>query len=257
MKKKTKKILISIAIVLSFFVTVIPLYIFTYDFNLFVWRLIPTHMPDGYTITAHSGCEGTPANSMESIRKGYELGVQVIEVDVNFTEEGFCVLSHDSPQIGDLTLEEAFAFISAETDLRINLDLKSTADMGAVYNLIKKYGLEKRAFFTGVGTDRVEILRQYCPGIGYYIGFDFKNNGTKEIKEKVALAKELGALGVNIHYSSITSKLVKICHENGMLVSVYTIDKPAVISHVLLCAPDNITTRRPIQVMRFIEKRPH
>lgn len=38
-------------------------------------------------ITAHSGCEGTPAGSMESITRALELGANFIEVDVRRSPE--------------------------------------------------------------------------------------------------------------------------------------------------------------------------
>ena len=37
----------------------------------------------GIMITAHSGCDGTPDNSMEHILKAIELGADCIEIDVN------------------------------------------------------------------------------------------------------------------------------------------------------------------------------
>ena len=33
-------------------------------------------------ITAHSGCEGTPENSLASIEKGIALGADCVEIDV-------------------------------------------------------------------------------------------------------------------------------------------------------------------------------
>ena len=46
-------------------------------------------------ITAHSGCEGTPDNSMESIRKGIELGADCIEIDIRMDPHGEQRLTHN------------------------------------------------------------------------------------------------------------------------------------------------------------------
>ena len=52
-------------------------------------------------ITAHSGCMGTPQNSLASVEKGIACGADFIEVDLNFTEDGTPVLSHDKPKGGE------------------------------------------------------------------------------------------------------------------------------------------------------------
>lgn len=50
------------------------------------------HVP---VITAHTGCEGTVHNSLESITAGKSAGADAVEVDIRATEDGVPVLLHD------------------------------------------------------------------------------------------------------------------------------------------------------------------
>ena len=70
-------------------------------------------------ITAHSGFNNTPQNTLESVIVGMESGADFVEVDVRSTKDGIVVLFHDSfmmtreygaVKINDITLSELNAF---------------------------------------------------------------------------------------------------------------------------------------------------
>ncbi len=259
--KKKKRAIIVIAIAAVAMVTLavcLPLYFVNYDFNRAFWSAIPTGLPEDFTVTAHSGCGGSAPDSIESMRVGYESGAEIVEIDLNFNERGECVLSHDEPKEREyyVTLDEALSFL-ASTDLRANLDLKSTKNLPIVYETIEKYSLKDRVFFTGAAEDRIEEIKRDCPGVGYYLNAGGKFNTEEAVSGVVMRAQACGALGVNLHYSDLTRRLVEVCHKNGLSVSVYTVDKPHIISHVLLYRPDNVTTRRPAEVKKHIDSRPN
>ena len=85
-------------------------------------------LPEGFTVTAHSGCEGTPDNSLEYIEKALALQVPVLEVDVCVRNDGTPVLLH-AQTAGDgegVLLEDALRRIAeASAFARVNLDLKA------------------------------------------------------------------------------------------------------------------------------------
>ena len=259
-EKKKRKIvgIVIAAVVISLLAVFVPLYITNYAVNLAFWRFIPTRLPAGFTVTAHSGCEDTQENTVYSMQVGYESGAEIVEIDLHFNEKGECVLSHDKPVEGETytTLEEAFVFLAEKSALRANLDLKSTDNMPFVYDLIVKYGLNDRVFFTGVNEERAAIIREQCPGVSYYLNVGIEKNTKEAVEAAVRTTLECGAVGVNIHHSSLSKRLVDACHKEGLLVSVYTVSKPVQIPHVLLYAPDNVTTRRPVQVKKVVNTRP-
>lgn len=47
-------------------------------------------------ITAHSGCDGTPDNSLEFVRHALQTNADALEVDVRKTKDGILAISHDA-----------------------------------------------------------------------------------------------------------------------------------------------------------------
>ena len=76
-------------------------------------------------ITAHSGCENTPDNSIEAVLAGIRAGADCVEVDVRIGAQGVLMLTHDLPGKGEepAILEQAFACLQG-TNVCINCDLK-------------------------------------------------------------------------------------------------------------------------------------
>lgn len=102
-------------------------------------------------ITAHSGCDGTQQDSLDSVQKGIELGADAVEVDVRQAVDGTLILSHDKPAAGAAraTLEEAMAMV-ARAGIGINCDIKETGAIPGVLALAKKLGLPReRLILTG------------------------------------------------------------------------------------------------------------
>lgn len=258
MTKKKKVAIIIVCALLAIAVTFTLVATLHDDVNLALWKNVPTHLPEGFTITAHAGCEGTKPDTLEPLQKGWELGMPIVEFDVNFTPSGEPVLFHDTPQEGGsyLPFEAALAFLADKAPLQGNIDMKRTMHMDKVYEAIKKYDLQDRVFFTGIGEKDAPTVQRDCPGIRYYLNVNVECGTERQIKELIETTKKLGAIGVNLKFTKLSQELCDMCHENGLLVSVFTPDKMVVISHVLRFSPDNITTRRPTLVQKAIETRP-
>ncbi len=206
------------------------------------------------TYTAHTGCMGTKENSIQSIEAGYENGASIVEFDLNFDKNGEPVLSHDKPKGDEVTLDEAFRKVSTYENLRVNVDVKSDIYLEKVKPIAEKYGIENRIFFTGIHDGFVKKASE--TGVEYYlnVGIDKKRNQTEEyLLSLVKKVKEAGAIGINFQYRKATKKLVKIFHENGLLVSIWTVDKKLPMYRILSMSPDNITTRKPDKLRKFIK----
>lgn len=59
-------------------------------------------------ITAHTGCDGTPDNSLESILHAQRTQADVIEIDVRLDPTGRFYLSHHPAAEPDVFLETVF-----------------------------------------------------------------------------------------------------------------------------------------------------
>lgn len=213
------------------------------------------NLPKDFTITAHTGCMGTVQNSLESIKMGAQNGASVVEFDLRFTSDGEPVLSHDEPVGGEVTLDEAFKFITQFKNIKVNVDVKTCDALWKVYPSAQKWELEKNIFYTGIFEHFVDSVKKDSPEVPYYLNFKvkwWKKNNEKYILSVVDKVKQAGAVGINFKYTGASQKLVKIFHENGLLVSIWTVDDTKNMRKILSFAPDNITTRHPDKLSEII-----
>lgn len=216
------------------------------------------NLSEGFTITAHTGCMGTEENSLDSIKMGIENGANVVEFDLYFTEDGAPILSHDEPVGGEITLNEAFAYFRMFKDIKANVDIKTVDALEKVYSLAIENNVEDRIFYTGVKDEFVNAIKKNSPEIRYYLNVDVdkSQNTNKEylltLAEKV---KNAGAIGINFNYKSASKELVEVFRENGLLVSIWTVDSEYNMYKILSFGPDNITTRHPDKLSKIISQK--
>ena len=213
------------------------------------------NIPESFTITAHTGCMNTEDNSLESIKMGIENGAKIIEFDLYFTDNGEPVLAHDEPKGGEISLGEAFAYLATFENVRANVDIKTVDALEKVYPLAKEYNVEDRIFYTGVKDEFVEHVRKNSPEIKYYLNVDVDKSKNKDKEYLLSLVEKVenaGAIGINFNYKSASKELVDTFHENGLLVSIWTVNNEYNMYKILSFGPDNITTRRPDKLSKII-----
>lgn len=212
-------------------------------------------LPKDFTVTAHTGCMKTEENSLESFEAGIENGANIVEFDLYFTKNGEPVLSHNEPVGGEVSLDEAFEYLSEFKNIGINVDVKTCDALGKVYPTAQKYGVEDRIFYTGVKDEFVEPVRQNSPEVKYFLNMSVKKSNDKEyLMSLVEKVKNAGAVGINFKYTGATKELVKVFHENGLLVSIWTVNSKWRMKKILSFAPDNITTRHPDKLSEIVKK---
>lgn len=220
---------------------------------------MPLKLPDGFTVTAHTGCENTKMNSLEAIKAGIEAGANTVEFDLNFKSDGSPVLSHDKVKDSQkcVTLDEAFELISSYEGVTVNVDIKATDNLSVIEKSAEKYNMLDRIFYTGVGKDFLPAVKKDSPNVKYFLNVDFdssKKFNSEYISEFVKLVKESGAVGINLNYNCLSAETVRQFHDNNLLVSTFTVDDYKDMYKVLLLAPDNITTKNPSKIIEIIGK---
>ena len=205
------------------------------------------------TITAHAGALNTQPNSLESIRVGLECGADAIEVDVRFLPGDTPALGHDRMDGGTAALlEDCFALLQG-CGVSINLDMKETSGAAGLAGLAKTYGLEERAYMTGITASDVPAVRD-C-GLPYYLNCWPSPLGW-DAGRLAAQAKALGAVGLNINYRTCGARLMRKAREQGLLVSVWTVGSARMMRKMLRLGVDNITTRQPDQLQEMLKRAP-
>ena len=222
---------------------------------LFCFKKSGFILPDGFTVTAHTGCCGTPDNSLEAIDTAVKYGADTVEFDLQFTEAGEPVLSHDAPKGNNVTLDEAFAKISTYKNITVNVDVKTTAHLEKIKPLADKHGITDRIFYTGIFEENVSAVRKDSPGIPYFLNVKVNKSKNREyLLSLVKLVRDCGAVGINFNKKSATKELVEVFHENGLLVSIWTAKTTRDIYRILALSPDNITTRRPDLAEKILKR---
>lgn len=218
----------------------------------------PKNFQGKFTITAHTGCEKTPDNTVEAVLKAFESGADIFEIDIHFDKKGVPVLSHDAPKGGEVGLNEIFVLLKENEKILCNLDIKATDNLKAVYELAEKYDVLDRVFYTGINDGFVERAATDTPEIPYYLNSSVasrRKQSDEYVLELVNKVKNSGAIGINCHFKNMTPKLIEAFHKNGLLVSVWTVNKKWRMPRVMKMAPDNITTRKPVLLKSLSEKR--
>ena len=215
-------------------------------------------LPVGFTLTYHAGALNTKPNTVESIEAALADGAKVVEFDVSFRPDGTAVIIHaDRPKENEgVLLDNALAAVAKDKNCRINLDIKSTANLPQVDILVKKHGLSERVFYTGVFRDWVDAVKENSD-IPYYLNH---NVSAEEAASTILLQKlaeeivSLGAIGLNSNFSNANATVTEVMHKNGLLVSLWTVNSSKDAARVIGYLPDNITTKKPHLIKNMIVK---
>ncbi len=209
----------------------------------------------GLTITYHAGAMHTKANSPSSITAALEADAKIVEFDVSFRPDGTPVIIHNSApsQNQGILLADALAVVAKSENCRINLDIKSTANLGEVDRLVKKAGLFDRVFYTGVFADWVEKVKS-TSSIPYYLNHNVTPDEASDPRAAQTVAdnaKSLGAIGINSNFKNANEMFIEKMRENGLPVSLWTVNEISDMVRVIDLKPDNITTKKP-HIMKLL-----
>lgn len=243
-------------------------------------------------VTAHSGCEGTARDSLESVFRAIQCGADALEVDVRIDQRGVLRISHDHNATMEeytqcRTLQEVFAAV-AQTNLRVNCDMKEAELTHEVIALAKAYGLgrdrlwmtgaispEQLAREPGLRTDvtffvNIEEIFKFLylqemplsqiPEFGTLMTVPWtytkdwmKDIMPERIRQVAALCRVIGADGVNIPQWNLSDELFKTFAEEEIPLSIWTVDEEAAARQILtqtVSSVQNITTRQVRMVQR-------
>ena len=194
-------------------------------------------------ITAHAGCEGTPANSLENILAAIESGAEMMEIDVR-SDGDRLYLYHDAKDDPSSCVSfETFMSILADVPaLRVNCDVKQEGLVAPVMEIARKYGQEWRILFTG-SCNEDGLLAE---GLGADLWVGIWDGDPKTVMhehaEKYGYLKNLT---INTNAGLITDENAAYLREQGVGLSGWTISNEADLRRFLKLGLTNITTRTP------------
>lgn len=210
-------------------------------------------------------------NTLASIQKALDLGVDMIEVDVFKIRSGEIVVFHDENverltngtgkieayNYDDLqqlvlegghkipTLQEVINLMDKKAHL--NIELKGNNTAGRVNFIINYYIKEKgwpldKFLISSFNWEELKRTRALNPGIGIAILTD------QDPLQALEIGTELGALAINPYYETLTLENVDQIQKEGFKVYPYTINEVKDIKLMKQMGVDGIITNYPERI---------
>jgi glycerophosphoryl diester phosphodiesterase len=217
-----------------------------------------------------------PENTLEAFSAAVRMGADGIELDVQLTKDGEIVVAHDerlervcdgTGYLNDHTLKELKSLDFSKTlpgkvcripalsevfslvkpsALTINVELKNTEHLylelpQKLLALVKEYGMEERVIYSSFNHYSLMHIKKLNPDAKIGLLYEFG------LIDPWVYANYVKADAVHPHYYVIAAlpETVKRCHENGLMVNVWTVDDPDAIKFMLKCGVDIIITDKP------------
>ena len=212
----------------------------------------------------HRGAAGhAPENTLAAIRKGIELGVDFIEIDVRCTADGILVALHDATvnrttngkgPIDRLTLrdvktldagngecvpmlEEVLRVISGQAGLMLELKVKGAAQK--TVEVVQKAEFKDPVIYASFLHEELGIIRSVDAEASLMALFG------RLPQASVARAMKYSPSHVGLRHDTVTRRLVEAFHDEDLLVFVYTTDTTREIQRAISAGVDGIISNVP------------
>ncbi len=223
-------------------------------------------------VIGHRGAMGHETeNTLASIQKAMDLGVDMIEIDVFKIKSGEIVVFHDERlerlsnaggkieewnifELSNVILEgnhkipqlqNVLRLIDNKVALNIELKGKDTSDR---VNFIIEYYIEKQGWtldnfvISSFDWNELREFRKINPDIAIAVLTE------EDPALAIDVAKELNAVAINPHYETLTAENVNAIHSAGFKIYTYTVNEPGDINKVSSLGVDGIFTNYPERV---------
>lgn len=241
------------------------------------------------TLIAHRGASAeAPENTLASIQRAIEIGVDFIEIDVRLSKDGIPVVIHDSTlkritkgkqktRISDMYLEEIQQidagswFNSSFADFRVpTLDevLKIKPDtIGLMIEIKKEYADPKHIAQRVLNSlnespfpkNNSIVVGSFSPEIVKTIINENPRVPVLGIIEKMQylpIFREMGVKHFAFYYKRISSKLVESFAEENLSLWAWTVDNIKTVRKLLSLGVHGIITNNPAAMLEVKEHVP-
>ncbi|MEA1785552.1 glycerophosphodiester phosphodiesterase family protein [Arenibacter sp. GZD96] len=224
-------------------------------------------------VIGHRGAMGHETeNTLASIQKAMDLGVDMIEIDVFKIHSGEIVVFHDETverlsngggriedyDVVDLKkltldgnhkiplLQDVLKLIDHKTRLNIELKGANTADRT---NFIINYYIKEKGWslddfvISSFRWDELKAFRKLNPDIAIAVLTE-----DEDPLDAIPVAKELKAVAINPYFKKLTTENAKQIQNAGFKIYTWTVNEPEDIASVKELHVDGIITNFPERV---------
>ena len=223
-------------------------------------------------VIGHRGAAGLePENTLRSVRRAIELGVDRVEVDVRVSRDGRLVIMHDETvdrttnghgyvrelTLNELrsldagmgekipTLEEILEFTMGKAKLEIEIKVPEATE--PTVQLLNELNAEKDVIVISFLHELLEKAYDLNPNIKTgALFFDVP----KDILQR---ALKVHANSIHVYYRNVNSELIKGAHRSGLEVAVWNPNRIEEMRKMIGLGVDAIGSDRPdvlIQLLR-------
>lgn len=199
-------------------------------------------------ITAHSGCEKTPDNSLEHVKAAIASGAECLEIDVH-EFGGVLYLTHDEKgeYEGCPTLAQCYELVAADEKMMMQCDCKSFGLAEACMKLAQTYGIAHRVLCAGSVSDE-DVAKLENGECDWWLGMWHSDHEAEELAENCAKLRAMGDRYrmVNMDAGMVNEGVLAKIREYGYHLSVWTVNREEDMRR-LMSLPEvwNVTTREP------------
>ncbi|PRX56481.1 glycerophosphodiester phosphodiesterase [Flagellimonas meridianipacifica] len=223
-------------------------------------------------VIGHRGAMGHETeNTLASVQKALDLGVDMIEIDVFIIESGEIVVFHDERvdrlansggrieeyNIFDVKqlildgnhkipmLQEVLDLIDNKVALNIELKGANTTDR---VNFIIDYYVRERGWsldnfiISSFKWDELRKMRERNPSINIAVLTE------EDPLKAIGVAKELNAVAINPYFKKLTAENIAQIKKEGFKIYTWTVNEPADIQGMVDYGVDGIITNYPERV---------
>ena len=217
----------------------------------------------------HKGADHVaPGNTIESFEAALEHGVDMIEFDVLRTGDGRLVLAHDAEDAASrepLSLDEGLDHFAGEAyaGIELDVDLKLPGYEREVVDGLLERGLGERSLVSSMFTESLDRLGELAPGLrrGWSVPRVRRNwvrspfaapayavaryMRARLPAQAAARIRAGGCEAIMANRIVVSPRLVRVVHEAGGQVYVWTVDDPARIAALERMGVDGVITNDP------------
>lgn len=230
------------------------------------------HMKKEPLVIGHRGAMGHETeNTLPSIQKAMDLGVDMIEIDVFKIKSGEIVVFHDD-KLDRLTnapgnIEEYYIFDLKkvivdgghkipllqdvlkliDNKVALNIELKGAGTADRVNHIMNAY-IEKRNWsadnfiISSFNWDELREMRKYNPNVAIAVLTE------EDPVDAIPVAKELNAVAINPYFKNLDIEKANEIRNAGLKIYTWTVNEPADINAMKNIGVDGIITNFPERV---------
>lgn len=156
------------------------------------------------------------------------------------------------------TLEAALRMIAPANLKRIYIELKSRAAsrealLESTLALVRKFDLESAVTLLSFDHDAIRLAKEVAPHVRTAATFPVTGRALVTARSIIASAKKVGADEAALHFGIATRRSVAALRENGLAVSVWTVNQKMMMRRLIDFDVDAIMTNFPNRLIEVLQ----